>query len=448
MSANPYDDLPSVAAVLAESPLVELRDQFPQYLLTEAVRAEIALLREAIARGEVVAFIHIATSAASRLLREALPKLREVINATGIVLHTNLGRAPLAEEAARAAYEAGRGYLNLELSLDTGERSSRQSAVEAGIVALTGAEAATVVNNCAAATVLVLRALAAGREVVVSRGQLVEIGGGFRIPEIMAASGATLREVGTTNITRLADYANAVGPQTALLMRIHTSNYHVRGHTAGVGIGELAELAHAHGLLAIDDVGSGAAIDLRAFGLPAEPGVAEGLAAGADLVLFSGDKLLGGPQAGLIAGRRELVRRLERDPLMRAFRTDKMTLAALEATLRLYRDPARAVREIPTLRMLTTPREELRTRATILAAGIGEPAVVRDDVSFAGGGSLPEVELPTSIVAVPAGIAAKLRLGTPAILGRVRDGELRLDPRTVFPRQEVALIEAVRAALR
>ena len=387
---------------------------------------------------------------------EAAPQLRHVINATGIVLHTNLGRSPVAEPAALAAYHAARGYLNLELSLTTGKRNSRQDPVRDGIQRITGAEAATVVNNCAAATVIVLRALAAGKEVIVSRGQLIEIGGGFRIPDIMAVSGATLREVGTTNITRIADYERAIGPNTGLLMRVHTSNFRVRGFTKAATIEELVALGKQHNIPVIDDAGSGAAADLSPFGLPGEPLVSEGIAAGADLVLFSGDKLLGGPQAGIIAGKAELVERIERDPLMRAFRLDKMTLAALEATLHLYRDPAKALREVPTLRMLSTPLSELRERCQKFAERLrtlpGLVVEVADDVAYVGGGSLPDVAVPTAVVAVTLQtseeeFAAKLRAGTPAVIGRVQGGRWLLDLRAVFAEQEDALFGAIRAAI-
>ncbi|HVK13712.1 MAG TPA: L-seryl-tRNA(Sec) selenium transferase, partial [Gemmataceae bacterium] len=396
MTDNPFRKLPQVARVLDAPALAAARATHPLDAVADAVRAELDSVRIRLVAGEVDGVPtadELAALALARLEKASAPRIRPVINATGVVLHTNLGRSPLHEEAARAAFEAARGYLNLELDLETGKRSSRQINVQDGIRAITGAESATAVNNCAAATVIALRALAHGKEVVVSRGQLIEIGGSFRIPEIMAVSGATLREVGTTNITRLSDYEKAVGPNTGLLMRVHTSNYRVRGFTKSVGIEELVTLGKKHGIPVVDDAGSGAAIDFGRFGLPGEPVVSEGIHAGADLVLFSGDKLLGGPQAGLIAGRADLVQRIEKDPLMRAFRLDKMTLAALEATLRHYRDPEKAQREIPTLRMLTTPAAELSGRcerfAVRLAGVPGLAAVeVRDDVAYVGGGSL------------------------------------------------------------
>jgi L-seryl-tRNA(Ser) seleniumtransferase len=459
MSENPFRHLPSVARLLELPPLVAARERHPHDLIAAAARAEVESLRARLAAGETPHLDPTAAAerVAAKLDADAAPAIRPVINATGVVLHTNLGRSPLHEEAARAAYEAARGYLNLELDLATGKRSSRQGNVRAGICAVTGAEAATAVNNCAAATVIVLRTVAAGKEVVVSRGQLIEIGGSFRIPDIMAVSGATLREVGTTNITRLADYEKAIGPNTAALMRVHTSNYRVRGFTESVDLPELVELGRRHNIPVIDDAGSGQAIDLTPFDLPGEPLLSRSVAAGADLVLFSGDKLLGGPQAGIIAGRADLVRKIEKDPLMRAFRLDKMTLAALEATLRLYRDPERAVRELPTLRMLTATYAEVRQRTDAFAARLrglqGLTVDVRDDVAYVGGGSLPDVAVPTAVIVLAVKdvseteLAARLRRGTPAVVGRVQDGKLLLDLRTVFERQEDTLLRAIGAAV-
>lgn len=456
--SNPYRDIPAVARVLETPAAVAARERYPATALAEVARTLLEEVRGRVAAGEEpgdLAPEALAAEVVARLDADALPRLRPVINATGIVLHTNLGRAPLADEAARAAFEAGRSYLNLELDLGSGTRGSRQGAVRDGIRAVTGAAAATAVNNCAAGTVLVLRALAAGREVVVSRGQLIEIGGGFRIPEIMAASGATLREVGTTNITRLADYERAIGPNTAALMRIHTSNYRVRGFTKTVGLDDLVSLGRARGIPVVDDAGSGQALDLTPVGLPGEPLVSAGIAAGADLVLFSADKLLGGPQAGVIAGRADLITRIEADPLMRAFRLDKMTLAALEVTLRLYRDRARACREVPVLRMLAMPLAELRVRAEGFAGRLhaaGVEAVTLDEVAYVGGGALPDVAVPTVVIAVtPVGMsesefAARLRTGSPAVVGRVQNGRFLIDLRTVFERQEDDLFAAVSTA--
>jgi L-seryl-tRNA(Ser) seleniumtransferase len=313
------------------------------------------------------------------------------------------------------------------------------------------------VNNNAAATVIVLRAVAAGKEVIVSRGQLIEIGGSFRIPDIMAVSGAVLREVGTTNITRLGDYERAVGPATGALLRVHPSNYRIAGFTRAVPLLELVALGRKHGLPVIDDVGSGALVDMGRFGFTEEPLARDSIAAGADLVLFSGDKLLGGPQAGIVAGRKELIQKIEKDPMMRAFRLDKMTLAALEATLRLYLDEARALREVPVLSMLGAEPAELRRRAEALAEGLrrvgGLTVRIAEDEAFVGGGSLPDQALPSWVVEVEpkemsdAELGRRLRTGTPAVMGRLRGGRLVLDVRTILAGQEADLIEAVRQAV-
>lgn len=461
MPDNLYRRLPAVNDVLAVPAAVALIRDHGHEPTVAAVRTALAELRDqlkagATANGELTAHA-VAGRAAIHLTQSIAPKLRPVINATGIVLHTNLGRSPLAAAAADAARSAAAGYLNLELDLATGDRSSRQDAVREWVCRLTGAESATAVNNCAAATVLVLRALAAGREVIVSRGQLVEIGGSFRIPEIMGVSGAVLREVGTTNITRVADYERAIGANTALLLRVHQSNYRILGFTEMATLDELVALGRKHGVPVVDDIGSGALVDFARFGLPGEPVAADSIRAGADVVLFSGDKLLGGPQAGVIAGRAELIRRIERDPLMRAVRLDKMTLAALEATLRLYLDEAKALAEVPLLRLLGTPVKELRLRAERLAEQLraipGVTARSRDDETFVGGGSLPDRALPTAVVELSAAdvgdaeLARRLRTGQPAVLGRVQGGSVLLDVRTVFAEQGPAVIEAVRAAV-
>jgi L-seryl-tRNA(Ser) seleniumtransferase len=461
MSSNPFRDLPSVNDVLDSAAAQALQSGHARELLADAVRAELAELRRLLSSGQPVdgradAEV-IAVRAGARLEQEMRPKLRPVINATGIVLHTNLGRAPMAALAALAAYDAASGYLNLELDLETGKRSSRPDAVRDWICRLTGAESATAVNNNAAATVIALRALAQGKEVVISRGQLIEIGGSFRIPEIMAVSGAILREVGTTNITRLADYENALTPNTAALLRVHTSNYRVTGHTEAVALEELVALGRKHNLPVIDDIGSGALLDFGRFGLGGEPIARDSIKTGADLVLFSGDKLLGGPQAGILAGKKELIRRIEKDPLMRAFRLDKMTLAALEATLRLYLDEARALRDVPVLALLGLSLETLRQRAQDLAGKLraidGITASVLEDTAYVGGGSLPDQAMKTVVVAIESRgqgdeqLAYRLRTGTPAVMGRVRDGKVLLDMRTVFPEQETGLVEAVRSAV-
>ncbi|MFO0937036.1 MAG: L-seryl-tRNA(Sec) selenium transferase [Gemmataceae bacterium] len=458
MSSPTFRDLPAVAAVLESAALIEVRRHLPPADVTAAIRAELDSLRSQMKNGSRVdlSLEPLAQRVLDRLHVTSQPTLRPVINATGIVLHTNLGRSCLAESAVSAVWRAARGYLNLELNLETGKRSHRSDAIRDGLRRLTGAESGTAVNNCAAATILVLKSLAFGKEAIVSRGQLVEIGGSFRIPEIMAASGAILKEVGTTNITRLSDYERAIGPNTGLIIRVHPSNFRIRGFTETPEIEELAALGKKHNLPVVDDVGSGLSIDLTPFGFPAEPTVADGIRAGADLVLFSGDKLLGGPQAGLIAGRADLVKRIETDPFMRAFRLDKMTLAALEATLRLYRDPARALREIPTLRMLTTPVAELQSRAETLASRLREiPNLsirVDTDSTYVGGGSMPDHPIPTVVIVANAqGIseeefASRLRRGTPSVMARSRDGSVIFDLRTVEPDHFDALSTAITVA--
>jgi L-seryl-tRNA(Ser) seleniumtransferase len=355
------------------------------------------------------------------LVAARAPSLRRVLNATGVIVHTNLGRAPLAEEALAQVVEAARGYSNLELDLRDGVRGSRQDHVAPILRRLTGAEAAIVVNNNAAAMLLALAALAEGREVIVSRGELIEIGDGFRIPDVLMRSGARLVEVGTTNRTRAADYEAAVGPDTALVLRVHQSNFRVVGFTEQPRLEELAAVARGHGLPLLDDLGSGVLTEL-----PGEPSARESLAAGADLVCFSGDKLLGGPQAGIVVGRAELVERLRRHPLHRAVRADKLTLAALEGTLRVYLD---APERIPVLRMLEEDVGVVHARAERLASLVG--GTVEETVGRVGGGALPLAELPSFACAVEESLAGLLRSGEPPVVGIVRDGRLLLDCRTL-----------------
>ena len=362
------------------------------------------------------------------------PSLRRVLNATGVIVHTNLGRAPLAEEALARVVETARGYSNLELDLRDGVRGSRQDHVAGILRRLTGAEAALVVNNNAAAVLLALAALAEGREVVVSRGELIEIGDGFRIPDVLARSGARLVEVGTTNRTRAADYERAVGPETALLLRVHQSNFRVVGFAELPRLAELAAVAARHGLPLVDDLGSGVLDELAG-----EPSARECLAGGADLVCFSGDKLLGGPQAGIVAGRADLVEKLRRHPLQRALRADKLTLAALEGTLQLYLD---APERIPVLRMLRQDAAAIRARAERLASLTG--GTVEETVGRAGGGALPLAELPSFACAVDEALAAPLRAGEPPVVGIVRDGKLLLDCLTLADEE----VDEVAAAVR
>jgi L-seryl-tRNA(Ser) seleniumtransferase len=410
--------LPSVDRLLRDERLVSC----PRELAVAAVRAALEEARDAIrAGGEPGDLVEraLATLEAARA-----PSLRRVLNATGVIVHTNLGRAPLPAAALERVAAVGRGYSNLELELAGGKRGSRQDHLGALLRRLTGAEAGLVVNNNAAAVLLAVAALAEGREVIVSRGELVEIGDGFRIPEVLARSGARLIEVGTTNRTRAGDYEEAIGPETALLLRVHQSNYRIVGFTAQPSVGELAEVARRAGLALVDDLGSGALPDLEG-----EPAVAASLRAGADLVCFSGDKLLGGPQAGVVAGRADLVGRLRRHPLQRALRADKLSLAALEGTLALYLDPELAFREIPVLRMLREQPETVRARAERLAAAVG--GEVEETAARVGGGAMPLAELPSFACAVEEELAEGLRAGEPPVIGVVRDGRTLLDCRTL-----------------
>ena len=351
-------------------------------------------------------------------------RLRRTLNATGVVVHTNLGRAPLAEAALDRVREVGRGYSNLEYDLSAGTRGSRQDHVAGILRRLTGAEAALVVNNNAAAVLLALAALAEGRDVLVSRGELIEIGDGFRIPDVLARSGARLVEVGTTNRTRAADYGSAIGPDTAVLLRVHQSNFRLVGFTELPSVADLAKVAQRHELPLVDDLGSGALAQVED-----EPSVRASLDAGADLVCFSGDKLLGGPQAGIVVGRADLVERLRRHPLQRAVRADKLTLAALEGTLALYLEPSRAIQEIPVLRMAFESAEAVRARAERLAGLTG--GEVEETVGRIGGGALPLAELTSFACAVEEELAEPLRHGEPPVIGVLRDGRLLLDCRTL-----------------
>lgn len=387
------------------------------------------------------------------LLLDGIPSLRPVINATGVVLHTNLGRAPLAEAARSAMARAARGYGNLEFDLERGGRGSRYVHCVQLLRELTGAEGALVVNNAAAALVLGMNTLAAGREVAVSRGELVEIGGGFRIPEILVRSGVTLCEAGATNRTRIDDYEAALDARdVAALLKVHRSNFRIEGFTEEASVSALAELADRRGVHFFHDLGTGLMMDPGVLGLPDEPGVAGSLAEGAHVVAFSGDKLLGGPQAGILLGREELIARMRQNPLCRSLRVDKVTLAGLEATLRLYRDPGRALREIPVLRMIATPARELRERASRLAAALkagGAGASVIPEMSVVGGGTCPGVNLKTHVVELDAGrqsvaaLARRLRRGEPPVLARVDSDRLMLDPRTIEPEQEARLVDRV-----
>ncbi|MGA2027394.1 MAG: L-seryl-tRNA(Sec) selenium transferase [Syntrophobacteraceae bacterium] len=444
--------IPGVDAVLQMEAVRDALSRHPRKLVLDAIREELDETRKLILQSpgsaSAIDTSELARSIAERADRLAAFTLRPVVNATGIVIHTNFGRSLLAEEALARLQTVCRGYSNLEYDLQSGERGSRHVHAEAILRELTGAQAALVVNNNAGAVLLILNTLARGREVVVSRGQLVEIGGSFRIPDVMNSSGAILREVGTTNRTHLKDYESAITGQTALLMKVHTSNYRIVGFTKEVPLNELATLGRERELPVVEDLGSGCFINLTPFGLHGEITVQETVRAGADLVTFSGDKLLGGPQAGIIVGRKDLIERCRKNPITRALRVDKMTLAALDATLRLYRDQRQALEKIPTLAMIALSPEELNGRADQLASAIqgadGKAALrveVRRGFSQVGGGCLPAQDLPTFVVAVQSGdfspnqIEEFLRQNDPPIIGRIESDQFIMDLRTLIPQQ-------------
>jgi L-seryl-tRNA(Ser) seleniumtransferase len=430
---NPLRELPSVDALLADERVDELAQRHGRALVLEAARAALARAREEIRAGyESGGLVERVEAEVAARLR---PRLRRLVNATGIIVHTNLGRAPLAPEALERVAEIGRAYSNLEYDVAAGARGSRQDHLAAALRDLTGAEGALVVNNNAAAVLLALAALAEGREVLVSRGELVEIGDGFRIPDVLARSGARLVEVGTTNRTRVADYEAAVTERTAVVLRVHQSNFRIVGFAEQPPLRELARLARRRELLLVDDLGSGV---LEPLG--DEPTVRGSLEAGGDLVTFSGDKLLGGPQAGIAVGRADLVERLRRHPLQRALRADKLTLAALEGTLAAHRAGAP---RIPVLAMLAEPAEAVRARAERLAELTG--GVVEETVARAGGGALPLTEVPSYACSLPEELAAALRASQPPVVGIVRDGRLLLDCRTVADDEVDEVAAAVRA---
>ena len=428
--------------------------------LISAARAAIEHERAAILTGEPAPTqSELLARAATLLAQRAQPRLRPVINAAGAILNTNLGRAPLSQRAIQRIAEIAGGYSNLELDLDSGERGSRQSHTRDLLRSLTSAEDALVVNNHAAAALLTLTALAAGREVIVSRGELVEIGGGFRVPDILAQSGARLVEVGATNRVRLADYAGAISPDTALILSVHPSNFRIIGFTQTPTLPALAALAHERDIPLVRDLGSGAMLDTARWGLAHEDSIADSVRAGVDVTCFSGDKLLGGPQAGVIAGKRALLERIERHPLMRAVRCDKLTLAGLEATLQAYQDGV-AESELPVWRAIATPLEALRSRAERWVTTLNDRNISAEVVmgeTTVGGGSLPGETLPTPLCAIPAHgasgpdpslLARHLRQGVPAVVARVAHDRALFDPRTVLPEQDEALIAAITRAWR
>jgi L-seryl-tRNA(Ser) seleniumtransferase len=449
MAHDRLRELPAVSRLLAHPRTERLLVRFNREYVVRACRETLDQLRRAAAHGDELDPAALDADAIlgaveSRLGAADTDGLQRVVNATGTVLHTNLGRALLPQAAMDALLRAGAHPVNLEYDVAQGERGRREQVIDALLTELTGAEAATVVNNNAAAVLLALNTLATGKEVLVSRGELIEIGGAFRIPEIMARSGAILREVGTTNRTHAADYEDAITEQTALLLKVHTSNYRIVGFVADVDLGDLVSIGRRHSVPVMEDLGSGALVDLSRYGLPKEPVVGERIALGADLVTFSGDKVLGGPQAGLVAGKAALVTQLARNPLHRALRCGKLTIAALEATLRLYRESASIADDIPALRAFTRPIAEVEETASralpalASALGPGFHVTVDEGTSQIGSGALPIEEIPTRVLVVEHDeleahhIAAKFREAKPPIIGRVKDGRFLLDARTIF----------------
>jgi L-seryl-tRNA(Ser) seleniumtransferase len=453
--------LPSVSRLLEHPAIDEALAQLPRPVVVEGLRAEIAAAREDMESGAPPPSVEVIIQRALSRARQAeRPSLRRAVNATGIILHTGLGRAVLSKAARQAVMEAASGHNTLEVDMESGRRGSRRAHVEGLLRELTGAESAFAVNNNAGAVFLAVTALAAGREVVISRGELVEIGGSFRMPDIIRAGGATLVEVGTTNRTRLHDFEEAITERTGMLLRCHPSNFRLVGFTEEVPSADLARLGRAHGIPVLDDLGSGALLDTSALGAGPTTTLRAAVKSDCDVVTASGDKLLGGPQAGLILGRRKCVDCIARHPLARALRVDKLTLAALEATLRLYRDPERARREIPTLRYLARPLEELAQMASRLRDRIEAAAPGRftleliEEQSQVGGGSLPGENLPTVCVRLRCTelseeeLAARLRRNEPPVFARIKDGALLLDPRTLEEEEMEEIASAVYTAAR
>jgi len=454
--------LPKVDSILSHKEILSLSGSIPDLIVKEAVRDEIDNLRALVLSGVIsdakdLAPDVVAKASVLRSMEAYKPKLRRVINATGVVVHTNLGRSPLPDDALRQIGLVSSGYSTLEYDVESGKRGSRDDLIEDLLCRLTGAQAATVVNNNAAAVMLVLREMAAGRGVIVSRGELVEIGGSFRIPDVMEASGARLVEVGTTNRTRIGDYSRAVTDEVALLLKVHTSNYRIVGFAEEAGIDELVELGRKTKVPVAVDLGSGSLVDMRDVGLfHHEPTVAEILKSGADVVTFSGDKLLGGPQAGIIVGKKQFIDPIRKNPMKRALRVGKLTLAALESVLRLYLDPHTVAEKIPTLKMISASRNNVAQRARRFARRLADLPVnisFVPSVSKVGGGSLPLEEMPTVLIALESetisaqALEGRLRKQTPPVVGRIVDDRLCLDLRTVASRELSLLESGIRAAL-
>ena len=450
-----FRNLPSVDVVLAQEPLVEVLSAYRRDWVVDQVRHRLELAREQVRQGgDAPAPAEVAEDVRRSIEVLTQPAPRPVINATGVVIHTNLGRAPLSRAATQAAVLAARSYSDLELDLGTGRRGSRQAHLQSLLQQLTGAEAALVVNNNASAVLLGLSALAAGKEVIVSRGEAVEIGGGFRVPDVLRQSGARLVDVGTTNRTYVRDYEEAITDNTGAFLKAHASNFRVEGFTAAVGLGELVALGKQRGIPVLHDVGSGCLLETEKYGLAHEPTPQESVADGVGLVFFSGDKLLGGPQAGIVVGHRELVQRLERHPLARAFRIDKLSLASLTATLIHYLRQE-AEQEIPIWRMISATPDAIKERARGWHAALEAPAAVIPSQSAIGGGSLPGETLPSWALALscegaaggPEGVMQKLRQCEPPIIARIEEDRVLLDPRTVLIEEEGALLKGLRSVL-
>jgi L-seryl-tRNA(Ser) seleniumtransferase len=456
-----FRKIPAVDKLLSSDRILEVSGKLPKRLLHESLDEILSELRTAIRTEQNFDPARldpeeITAAAAARAETRVKASLQPVVNATGVVIHTNLGRSLLSEKILDKFKEVATHYSNLEYDLDSGRRGSRYVHVESILKELTGAEAALVVNNNAAAVFIALETLAKGRQVLVSRGQLIEIGGSFRIPDVMARSGALMVEVGTTNKTHLRDYQDAINPETALLLKVHTSNFKVVGFTEEVPLSELVRLGKRHGIPVMEDLGSGCLVDLTAYGLLKEPPVTEVIAQGADVVTFSGDKLLGGPQAGIILGKKDILDRIKKNPINRAVRIDKLTLVALEETLRLYRDEPSAVREIPTLKMLFEPYQALAEKAFHLSESIGEIPTrnftlsLVDGMSKPGGGSLPQVELPSRLICIEPGamsatdIEIRLRANNPPVISRVERDRVLLDVRTLQHSDTAVIVKAVR----
>ncbi|OGO60632.1 MAG: L-seryl-tRNA(Sec) selenium transferase [Chloroflexi bacterium RBG_19FT_COMBO_48_23] len=448
--------LPSVDKVISDERIKRLRELYPHDLIVGIVRQRLEADRLAITSGSTSPSLdEIVDSVCSQVAALEQLSLRPVVNASGVIIHTNLGRAPLSKEAAMAMGLVATGYCNLEFDLDSGARGSRDVHIEQLLCQLTGAEAALVVNNNASAVLLALTVLAKRKEVIVSRSQAVEIGGGFRIPDVMRQSGAKLVEVGTTNCTYIYDYEQAIGPRTAALLRVHSSNFRVEGFTHSVALEEMVVLGDKHGIPVLDDVGSGCLLDTAMFGLAPEPVVQQSISLGVGLACFSGDKLLGGPQSGIIVGKKLLVDKLRRHPLARALRVDKIRLAGLAATSVLYLK-GEALEKIPVWRMISMPLDEVEKRARLWAQDLGGLARVIEGETMVGGGSLPGSTLPTRLVAIEGkvgrrnialSLARKLRHYDPPVIGRISDDVLLFDPRTVLPEEDDTVLLALRSAV-